>query len=592
MILQSLSAYYNRMAHVGDTSVAAEGFSSEKAHFALVINLSGQLVQVLDLREAKGSKKIPKIVVVPQGTKKSVNISANFLWGNCTYVLGADNKAAEEPDPKKRERTAERTVDCHTAFKELHQTLLASSKSQEATALLAFLSQWNPKDAPKLEHWEEMLKGNLVFQLDGELGFVHDSTAMKQIWQTSLNSAAKGEQRMCLVSGKMAPIARLHPAIKGIRGAESGAALVSFNLNSFCSYGKTQNYNAPISEFKAFAYTTALSYLLASKNHRIEIGDTQTVFWTERDSPVEGFFGMALDPRDASLSDNKELGNFLQSIREGKWPAEYDPGIRFFVLGLSPNAFRLSVRFWHVSTVAEIGAKLGQHFRDLTMTGSRDTEPKYPGMWRLLKETCNQKSSDKNPSPLLGGAVMQSILNGTLYPQELLNAVIGRIRAEQASKNKETGKPIENVNYTRAAIIKAVLTRKKRILKQGMEVSVSLDQENKNPAYLLGRLFAVLEKAQQDAIPSANTTIKDKFYGSASATPRVVFPQLLRLTQHHIAKAEYGKVRDRQIQEIIADVSEFPSHFTIDEQGLFAIGYYHQRQDFYKKNTDQKVKES
>jgi CRISPR-associated protein Csd1 len=223
--------------------------------------------------------------------------------------------------------------------------------------------------------------------------------------------------------------------------------------------------------------------------------------------------------------------------------------------------------------VKDISEKLGQHFRDLSMVRPFETDPEYPGMWRLLKETSNQKSKD-GPPPLLGGAVMQAILNGTPYPQELLSAVIGRIRAEQ------------NINYMRAVIIKAVLVRKKRILNQGMEVSMALDKENKNIAYLLGRLFAVLEKAQQDAIPGANTTIKDRFYGSASATPRVVFPQLLRLAQHHIQKAEYGKVRDKQIEEIVCDIKEFPAHMGLDEQGLFAIGYYHQRQDFFKKNTN------
>ena len=291
---------------------------------------------------------------------------------------------------------------------------------------------------------------------------------------------------------------------------------------------------------------------------------------------------MIIDPHDTSAED-KQLAVFLESVREGKLPANIDGEVKFYVLGLSPNAARISVRFWHAGTVDEISKRLGQHFRDLAMIRS-DTDPEYPGMWRLLKETANQKSKD-GPSPLLAGAVMRAILNGGLYPQSLLSAVIGRIRAEQAAKDKK-GKSIPNVNYLRAAIIKAVLVRKKRILNHGLEVPMALDKENTQPAYLLGRLFAVLEKAQQDAIPGANATIKDRFYGSASATPRVVFPQLLRLAQHHIDKAEYGRVRDKQIEEILGHVQEFPAHLGIDEQGLFAIGYYHQRQDFFKKNND------
>ena len=397
---------------------------------------------------------------------------------------------------------------------------------------------------------------------------------MKEVWLASLAHAEPGEEGMCLVSGEVAPIARLHPAIKGVAGAQSsGAALVSFNLDAFCSYDKSQNFNAPISQSRASAYTKALNHLLASNNNRVQVGDAATVFWTERASPVEGFFGLILDPHD-SAGDNQELAVFLESVREGKLPHEIDPDIRFFILGLSPNAARLSVRFWHVSTVKDISEKLGQHFRDLSIVRSFDTDPAFPGMWRLLKETCNQKSKD-GPPPLLGGAVMQAILNGTPYPQSLLSAVIGRIRAEQT------------INYMRAAIIKAVLVRKKRILNQGVEIPMALDRENKNVAYLLGRLFAVLEKAQQDAIPGANATIKDRFYGSASATPRVVFPQLLRLAQHHIQKSDYGKSRERQIEEIVCEIEEFPAHLGLDEQGQFAIGYYHQRQDFYKKHADQ-----
>jgi CRISPR-associated protein Csd1 len=379
---------------------------------------------------------------------------------------------------------------------------------------------------------------------------------------------------MCLVSGELAPIARLHPAIKGVMGAQSsGAAIVSFNLDAFCSYDKSQNFNAPISESRAGTYTKALNHLLSSSVNKVQIGDATTVFWTERESPVEGFFGMIIDPRDTA-ADDKELSVFLEAVREGKFPRGIDGDVRFYILGLSPNASRLSVRFWHVSTVKDISEKLGQHFRDLSMVRSFDSDPEYPGMWRLLRETSNQKSKD-GPPPLLGGAVMQAILNGTLYPQQLLSAIIGRIRAEQ------------NINYMRAATLKAVLTRKKRLLNQGMEISMALDKENKNIAYLLGRLFAVLERTQQDALgKNINATIRDRFYGSASATPKVVFPQLLRLVQHHIGKAEYGNFRDKQIEEIVCEIREFPAHLGLDEQGLFAIGYYHQRQDFFKKNTN------
>jgi CRISPR-associated protein Csd1 len=560
MILQSLASLYDRLAADPESGCARPGFSREKVHFALVVGKDGRLVQVLDLRQQIGRRQVPREAIVPQGPKKSVNIAASFLWGNTAYVLGADDKGK-----------AARTADCHKAFTELHQRLLGSSSDAGARAVLRFLDGWRPEDATTLEHWQDMLKSNLVFQLDGETQFVHERPDLTSIWSASLSDDQKGMRGVCLLSGERAPIARLHPAIKGVRDAQSsGAALVSFNLRAFWSYGKEQNYNAPISETRAFAYATALNHLLRSgSRNRIQIGDATTVFWTERDSPVEGFFGMMLDPRD-NAGDDRELGVFLETIRAGKLPPEIDPTVRFYILGLSPNAARLSVRFWHASTVADLSERLGQHFRDLAMVRSFDNEPAFPGMWHLLRETCNKKSDD-GPAPLLAGAVMQAVLQGTLYPQALLSAVIGRMRAEQ------------NINYLRAAIIRAVLVRKARILKQGLEAPMALDKENKNVAYLLGRLFAVLEKAQQDAIPGANTTIKDRFYGLASATPRVVFPQLLRLAQHYVEKAEYGRVRDRQIEDILCEIQEFPPHMGLDDQGMFAIGYYHQRQDFFPK---------
>lgn len=274
MILQSLCSYYERIAESPDGSVPVVGFSSEKVHFALVIGQSGELVQILDLREVKGKKKAPRSVIVPQGPKKSVNIAASFLWGSTSYVLGADDK--DKP---------ERTAKCHEAFKQLHRNLLAAVPDEGGKAVLTFLSSWKPEDATKLADWPEMLKGNLVFQLDGDLRFIHERAEMRAAWTNSFGNSAKGERGMCLVSGQVAPIARLHPAIRGVYGAQSsGAAMVSFNLGAFCSYGKDQNLNAPVSETNAFAYTTALNQLLASATNRIQIGDASTVFWTERAS--------------------------------------------------------------------------------------------------------------------------------------------------------------------------------------------------------------------------------------------------------------------------------------------------------------------
>ncbi|MBD3317034.1 MAG: type I-C CRISPR-associated protein Cas8c/Csd1 [Chitinivibrionales bacterium] len=454
-----------------------------------------------------------------------------------------------------------------------------------------FVKSWDPQRAPELPDWNDIAGKNMVFQLDGDLQFIHERPAAKRTWSEHFRNIddPHKEEGMCLVTGEYCKIARLHPAISNVKDAHSsGAGIVTFNKDktAFTSFGKIQNHNAPIGMDPAFAYTTALNFLLQpGSRQKIQIGDATTVFWTERESVVEGFFGLVLNPRDTSGED-AEIRAFLDSLREGKFPHQIDPAIKFFILGLSANGPRISVRFWHVSTVKDICEKLGQHFRDLAMVKSFDSDPDYPGIWRLIRETANAKSQD-GPPPLLGGAVIKAILNGTPYPQSLLSAVLGRIRAEQSGKDK-SGKPIANVSYTRAAIIKAVLTRKKRILNQDMEVPMALDKENDNIAYRLGRLFAVLEKAQKEAIPGANATIKDRFYSSASATPRRVFPQLLRLAQHHISKAEHGRFRDKEMEEIIGNIQEFPAHLGLDQQGMFAIGYYHQRQSFFAKRIENK----
>ena len=566
MIIQTLNQYYERLKDDPQAEIPLYGFGKQKIHFALILDKNGKLVQVRDIREKPKNKPVPVSLTVPMiGKKRAVDITPNFMWDNTGYVLGLDAKGKEA-----------RILKCFEAFKKLHHDLGDSMQDQGMIALLRFLDSWYPTDAPAMEHWEEMAGANLVFQLDGELMYIHDRPAVQEAWKRYCAEQGSDVAATCLVSGQTAPIARLHPPIKGVQGAQStGAGIISFNLDAFLSYGKTQNFNAPISESAAFAYTTALNHLLRFESRqKVRIGDATTVFWTERASPIEGFMGVILDPRD-DAADLASVRLFLEAARDGKQlPGIDDPEVQFFILGLSPNASRLSVRFWYTSTVGDIINKIGQHFRDLAIVRS-EKDPEFPGMWQLLKETAVQGKTENIP-PLLAGTLMRSVLTGTAYPHGLLSALIGRIRADQS------------LHYMRVAMIKACLNRKRRILLNQKEVSMSLDRESTNIAYRMGRLFAVLEKAQKDAIPGANTTIKDRFYGSASATPSVVFPQLLRLAQHHLQKAEYGGRTDKMIEEIIQGIHKFPTHLSLDDQGMFAVGYYHQRQAFYAKSETKK----
>jgi len=564
MILPALNNYYDRLRTSADADIPLLGFSSQKMHFALLLNHDGKLLQVRDLRETQGKRLLPTQMTVPEAVIRAVNIAANFMWDNTGYVLGADNKG-----------NPERSMKTFKAFKKLHHDIGEGLDDEGMVAVLRFVDSWNPANAPELEYWEDMVAGaNLVFQLDGEFRYIHDRPKIKDAWLKNYSDNSSGVVATCLVCGEEKHVARLHPKIKGVRGSQStGAAIVSFNLDAFQSYGKEQSFNAPISEDITFNYTTALNHLLRFESRqKVQIGDAATVFWTERESPIEGFMGMILSPQDDS-GDLKEVRDFLEAVRDGKeLPKNIDDtDMKFYILGLSPNASRLSVRFWHVSTVEDISAKIGLHFKDLSIIKNYDNDPDFPGMWQLLRGTAVLRKSE-NISPVLSGSIIRSIMTGAVYPQSLMTTIIGRIRADQ------------EINYLRAAMIKACLVRKYRINQISKEVTMALDKESTNIAYRLGRLFAVLEKAQRDAIPGANTTIKDSFYGSASATPRIVFPRLLRLAQHHTQKAKYGRNTDKMIEEIMQDIQAFPAHLSLDDQGLFAIGYYHQRKDLYIKS--------
>ncbi len=564
MILQALNSYYHRLKDDPDTEVPLPGFSMQKISFALVLNRSGELLQVTDLRETVGKKPVARLLNVPEPVKRTAGVSSNFLWDNTGYVLGADGKG-------KPERTAETFL----AFKDLHHEIGDGLDDDGMRAVLCFLDSWDPAGAAQLPHWEEMVGLNLVFMLEDELRFLHERPAIRDGWLAYSQGKSSEVEGYCLVSGERAPIARLHPDIKGVRGAQTkGASIVSFNLDAFASYGKTQNFNAPVGEQAAFAYTTALNRLLASgSRQRVQIGDASTVFWTERPSPAEGFMGYVLNPTDEP-GDVQAVRTFLEAARSGHYPPDVDPEIGFFILGLSPNAGRLSVRFWYAGTVGDMADKLRRHFDDLRIVKRFDNDPDYPGLWLLLRETAVQKKSENVP-PLLGGAIMRSILTGSPYPASMLAVLLGRIRADQ------------EVNYLRAAMIKACLVRHLRTYNpNAWEVGMALDRESTNTPYRLGRLFAALEKAQRDAVPGANTTIKDRYFGSASATPRAVFPQLIRLAQHHIQKAEYGRSTDKLIEDILQPIENFPAHLKLDEQGMFALGYYHQRQAIYTAKSD------
>jgi CRISPR-associated protein Csd1 len=559
MLLSALASYYHRLAAGGTDDLPAFGFSSEKISFCVVLERDGTLHAVEDIRDRSLGKPRPRGLGVPSRGGRSSGIKANFLWDNTGYVLGASSKKTRD------ERMFE-------AFRDLHGRFAAElAENTSYLAVVKFLSSWDPIRATEIAGWDEIRDKNVVFRLRGETEFVHESRAVKETWLRFTAQESDAVEGQCLVTGEVTRVARLHDLVSGFRKAQpSGAAVVSFNKPSFTSYDKEQGFNAPVGVETVFKYTTAFSILSRDRQHSIWFGDDTVLFWADAPHEIEEFFGPAIAgsrAEDESVRDR--LWAFFHRLRDGRAgtvPENRD--VRFFVAGISPNASRLALRFWHDSTVAEAYARLGEHLGDLAIVGD---ERDLPITARdILAETSRDP---KDAPPLLAGALLRAILNGTPYPEALYAAILRRVRTDG------------EVPRVRAAILKACLLRRSRIGRSALEVSVSLDQNHPDPAYQLGRLFAELEKIQRDAMGrDINATIKDRFFGAASATPGTVFPRLIRLSQHHLSKIEnpsYRVTHERRLGEICAHLKGFPAHLNLTEQGLFAIAYYHQNRALY-----------
>lgn len=593
MILQSLVRYYEILAEDENSDIPRLGYSRTGVSYALNISKEGELLGVIPLKipSGNGKKLVPQRIIVPEQEKKSVGIKSNFLCENSSYTLGIDNNG--KPD---------RTKNCFEAFRELHNKILNDVECSEAKALLNFVNKWNVNNASShialKDYLEDLYTGaNIVFRLDG-VGDIHKNKTILKAWEEYKNNSEGSKKMWCLDCGEYANVARLHPNIKGVRGAQSvGAAIVSFNDRAYESYGreKEQGLNAPVSEYAAFAYTTVLNSMLSDNQHKQYLGDTTVVFWAE--SPqryYQDFASMFIDP-DGLKSDNiseivrdkravSEVKAIFEKISNGAVIGDYSGGfnknVKFFILGLAPNAARLSIRFFIVNSFGDFIEKVSRHYEDLCIEKQFQDEQDLFSLWRLLNETVSPKSNDKSASPILAGAVLRAILTGSPYPAALFNSIMLRIRAEHT------------INHHKAAIIKAYLLRNSNKFKEVL--TVSLNEQSNNRAYVLGRLFAVLEKAQQDASESKlNSTIKDRYFTSACATPASVFPILLRLSQHHISKSSkdgYGKANDNKMSKIldILDIEKnpFPAHLLLEEQGVFVLGYYHQKNALYKKNDE------
>ena len=577
MILQALVQYYEALLAKG--KIACPGWTSAKISWGLELSPKGQLLAVhsLQTEQSKGKKMVlaPQSMKVPEQVKRASGVAANFLCDNSSYCLGIDAKGKPA-----------RSLQCFAACRELHLKILKNIPGKAAQTLCAFFESWEPEKAaecPALaQDLDEICKGgNIVFLVDG--GFVQEDPDIIAAWQAFQSQSNEKDSIRCLVTGQKASLARLHPNIKGVMGAQSsGAALVSFNAPSFESYGHEQGANAPVGSYAAFAYTQALNYLIADRDHVQRVGDTTLVFWAENAEPAfQDFFNMSLFPTDAENLSESDFAAAVKKLARGEavdWEnTRLDPNSRFYILGLSPNAARLSVRFFWQNSFGKFLENVQKHYDRLEIIRPSYDKFPYLSIYWLLQETVNKNSRNATPAPQLAGDVLRSVLNDAPYPATLRNAVNLRIRADH------------EVTRGRAAILKAYYTKNQNKLCPKEVLTVELNKDSKYLPYVLGRLFSVLEAVQNVANPNINTTIKDRYFNSACATPAMVFPTLINLAQKHLKKLKPNQATyyNKQIGELMECIPcTYPAHLTLPEQGAFQIGYYHQTQERFTKKEE------
>ncbi len=594
MILQSLYHLYQRRMADPDPQkrLPVFGFEEKPMPWIIDIDRDGKLVNLRSTL-SEGKKPQAKSFLVPQGVKKTSGVAANLLWDTLEYVLGVDTRGKPA-----------RVVEQHAAFRARLRALPAGAQSDEGLiAIERFYAQWQPEQLAALPEAAKLLEANpnMTFQLvDDPLPIcLRPAVAAACIPE----QASDVPNSMCLITGQDAPLEVLHTSIKGVWGAQTaGANIVSFNADAYCSFGKNgqQGANSPVSQQAAFGYTTALNALLSrNSTQRTQVGDASTVFWAAQEHELEEVFpDLFGEPKkDDPSSGTAAVKKVFDWAASGK-PASLDGQTPFFVLGLAPNAARIAIRFWHELPVRDLARRTLDHFACLDLPHA-SFEPDYPSVFRLLANCAAQGKADNIP-PGLAGDVMRAIIEGTPYPATLYQAALNRCRIEQ------------NVNYYRAALLKACLLRQwypteqsRQLLKKDfftMTENQTADPagvkhpdpdhpDNQPPAYWMGQLFAVLERLQQYAI-DPNSSIRDRYFGAAMSSPAMVFNTLMRLHHHHLSKLGKSAANkgtavflDKRIGEIMQKIDGFPNQLTPQQQGLFAIGYYHQRHEFFTKKT-------
>ena len=599
MILSALVHLYEKLCKQG--KIQAEGWGIAKVTHRILLDKEGHLCGIISARKKvqRGKKEIevPCEMCVPLPVTRSSGVKANFLCDNSSYFLAIDDKG-----------NVQRTIQCFEEAKKLHHRVLEHCHSPVAKAILHFFDTWGSdkagKDSSIQENLEDIIAGrNFVFQVDG-VDAIEDEE-IRRSWENFQGTSQAGKDSIsltgqCLITGaENQKIALLHPKIKGVHGAKTmDRNLVSFNEPSFCSYGKDkkQGENSPISEHAAFAYGTALNQLLADQRHTQVIGDTTIVYWSEHGISACQDFMMSFLGNHAGIDDHM-LDTIVTHMRDGL-PVDFEgveisPDEPFYILGLAPNAARISVRLFLRNTFCKLVTNLSLHQERMKLDGPSWEKQNIP-LWKTLKSTANPNGKEQVASPLLAGSLFRAVLQNTKYPASAFQNILLRIFADQDKAADGGRSAVEKISHTKAAFIKAYL------LKNGQEhwegkLQMALNENCNDVSYVLGRMFSLLENIQQGANPGINTTIKERYFNSACTTPASVFPILLKLANTHLSKLDGGKAvyfkkKMGALMDKIMMPDEgipFPARLTLDEQGAFILGYYQETQARYKGKEEE-----
>jgi CRISPR-associated protein Csd1 len=581
MILSDLYDLYDLKQETDPNAMPPRHWCPMNVAYELVINADGEVLSCIPLTNDSGKLGLRLVVPMAYVSRSGQKPAPGFLCDDAQHVFGIGENKFRSTLRKMHE--------------DLHKHVLQGVDDEGARAYLSMLEKYPTGALPEpcAEFLSSDPKSNMVFRLLGDSSYLQDRPGIRAAWNHYAESLEQQQESgVCLVTGKIAPRAKLFPQVTGLPGAKSsGAALVSCNADAFCSYGQKVSTAGPISAEAAEKAGAALSYVLKDSRHYVKLGDDFVCFWTNAANPViDDCLAFYADPdgidennsviaaRGEDVSVRDAVQESLRLLAKGKPPITIPPDTQYYMLGIAPYQARLSVRFFETGSLGSLQKNVQLFLNDTEMVGAR-----YCSLREYLAQTAAQGEGKNIPKSLITSS-MRALLHGTAFPETLLRDIVMRTRVDHASrKSWDMG--------TRAAILRACLIRKDRLLgtEQGREkereLTVALNENNTNQGYLLGRLFALLEKVQADAIGSVNAGIRDRYMGAASTTPARVFPQLLRLAQHHISKSEYGARIDRIVAQVMGSVNDqgFPRTLSYDDQGEFYIGYYQQKEALYQK---------